>query len=1742
MGIAKKKITKTIHDYTRGFVTLLVFIFLFSAKAQVFTFGDSTNLSQLNLSECQKSDTFTLRIRLVSGTLNSPVIRDTIPAGFVFTGMISNTEILSSSTVNMISGQTILTINLRNQIAVKTINIQFTIRAKCGVSLTSTSFTMGLRLTHTTGAVNRTGVDFAGSVKTPVVLLQPRSTIDISNGTIGSIYSRAWRISNSGSSSYIDTVWFTVIYQFGTSFDRLTVAGVTVAPTSISGDTIRYRIIRNFRNVSSFPGDTLLIRDFFRINQCLRPADNSIIGTYWGCLSSPKCNTQNITATTQTPGLVPNIVSRLVSTRYGCYGGYDTVTVLFINNGAGQASNARLRVDLCYPLEVYHNPDGASTSFFDTVNFDTKFKAHLPYAHQRIDSIVKYGYSRPFWPVTNPIATVYFRRTLMNPGDTIFVRFLRFRGKYDNTLCSYTNNVLNVRATYFNFCKTVDYSLPFLNLAGEYHRYFGKTGYNGPAYLANGDTGTFEFQTIKGGSFNHFNQTNDFLLMKITLPAGMRWDRKTAPLTLSVIGSAFTKTVDSVYYDSVTNVFEAYYKNLSFINGIIMKPRFFLRCALAGGGGVKKFNIQYFMLRMIDRCGWQSVPLSCSDDYPITLACPVATARGGVLPFFAKIERTTFGLPDNNNDGIPDGSGSLDFSKIEINKFAPRDTFKLTYRGRITRGSASPSGNFTYGYGRVYFPDYGDLVQILDAQVTVKDQSAGSTFTVTGLPNTRNDTSRRTGIVFNYSGNLSGFPSGFYYDNGDSFTFVARFVWNRNVVEGSVVDNALTTTNNFYVSHLNNPSNDTARYRAFYLPTNFRVVQVYKGYNGGFVNRPTGCNQVRVYSDFFQSIGDCCANYAGSVHFPFEYRLFTTLDTLKIRIPTGYTLDSTNLTYVYTRGAGVAASKVFYTRTPISVVGEWYSFLVTPLYNFAGGTQVPSTTGSYWVMYNYARPSCAIKKDDIQTEFTADRWLGRRSWSGITVRGVANNHNRGTYEYQNAAELDLSNLGSSVQKTTSKFARWDVKIQNNSNTAQASNVWIGFRSKSGAIIVDSVKNLATNTYISQIGGIYRYGPINSGGTTLQLRIVARFTSCVADSLYVYTGWNCAGYPANLNAARGSCRADSVLVYLDTVQTVLQSSLVSAPAVPATLCDTLRYELKVSSRQVGAVYSPYMQIELPAGASIPAKGVVYQYSLSTGTSWRYITPVISGRFAYIYFSDSITQIKNNGLSPINVAGDEIRIKVKFITDCDYISGSSFKFFSYGKKSCGQVLPRDVEYHTVTIAGAPAPKLYITQTIVPIISTCEKDFTIKLSFRNFETGTSVAADKIIVTLPSVMNYVPSSTVFTRNTFTAGTAPTITNFGVTKQLTWVSNGTPSLDSSVFTFKVRSPQNVACETFNDFNIQSVTTYTATCGTSTCASKNQNFGESYNRPVYKPNIKYAAGSGIARIVQDTAVADFWVKDTLSIDGLKFFNFGIDTADKTILTFYYDSITNDTFNVGERIFFKDTLPQIMPSSLYTYDKTKLFGHLTLPQTNLIKVIISQTCNCTANNAFASPPSSYTALDEDLISFTAKLIGDKTNLKWVISSDQSGKNYIVTRKTKVQTEFSDIGAVNSIESVGPTAYVFVDDVKTLPNGLIHYRLRIEKQNGDKTFSKVVSVFKMANGKYISIGPNPASDYITMHIDPNAEGPFKYELITLNGKIAQSEKQIVNYNSTIDLSNIADGIYYLRVTVADEITLHKIVVAR
>lgn len=1554
-------------------------------SAQV-TFSDQTNVSDLFLTECGLSDTMTVRLTATSAQTNISVAA-VVPGQFVFVNWLSQAG-------TSISGATITVASIP---ATTSVDLKFLVRAKCGANSAATSYKVNYTISGYSGGIvpsaTPQGLDYISGTKAPVLSISNVGSLPGNNNntaTLGSSYTRKYKFFNTGSQSQIDTLYFKEIMQQGLSFVSMKVDGVSVTPTVHSGggrDTVTYTIIKKIGNLSTNPGDTVIVEEVYQVASCPPGGSSSSVNGYWGCLSSPVCQQAGTNPSTQVPTSVPNITFSNYRHGIGCYSTSDTMEVRITNTG-GQVSGLQMQVSTGYPSAAYFIaplvPGSTQLARLDTTKIWISANPTGPWTRVYASSasgLPGYSGSDTFLGGTGgyfPNGSLWRRNVTignMAASSTLYLRSVVENRCAQPEYCGDLYHEFNYAANWKNNCGNTNYSQTMINGFSETTHAASASGDVSPPDLYDGDTATLSW-TMSSQNSTYQHDTSIYYL-EVSYPAGFTLANDTSYRTLHQLTNAVTLRADSIVNNTTAKTVRYYFHtfgghSINLLN-FILKARFKMSCA-GGPPNPAPFTLTGYTLSTLAKsCTNYSckILLVCSSTINVTPHCGICF-RGGLQPRKLLLQRTTLGLPDNNQDGKPDPTGSLDMNNIELNKVAPRDTFKTIYRGKILTGSVPYPQTWAYAGAQSTFPMGNHTnfdVKGLYADVQVFDASAATSYTFTNVPLTASNSGNQRTLSADFSPSaLTGYPSGFTFAQNDSIVVTTYFIFNTNNIGTTGGDRADLIQTKYWVSPLPAASitNDTMRYRCDDLSAVMKQVVAYYT-----ISSPpqtlSGCGSTLIRWNHYMSIGNCCANYNASIHFPLEYRNFGIEDSFRVTIPNGFAMDSFNITFSHTTQVGNAYNQTAYSMTPSAVSGSTYTFNIKALYTPYGGKIIPSKGGFVNFINLYLKPTCSAPTGIPKTVPVVAGFTGLGAWAykNNSLNGVGPvTDNQVTITY-NGPSLDLANYGPTNALGKQKAVSWDLSVKNTAIASSMPNTWVGFKSISGGIVIDSLEAInASNvvisgTNITSSGGIYQLGNIASAGGTSYFRAYGHFTTCKRDSLIVYSSWNCTppGYPANL--ASRPCLGDSTKIYLDTVPNTVQTDWFSLPSNPTTMCSPVTFEVDLSERVDARAYRPYLEVLLPAGgAGASISNAQFKYPANSGT-YKNITGVnMGGGVIRFYVGDSNTTLKNNGLAVYEPAENNNRVRLKFqmTTSCAWISGDAVRVRGDAYRPCGDLLPPDVEFHPVNISGAPTPKVGLFLITQPPTLNCGSTVTYTAAVRNLDPAATGSGDSISVVLASGAQFVTGSTAFQKNAW-AQTQPKVTTINGNQTLTWGCSGIPAFDTSKWTFQVTSNSGKVTCTNQDSAVFNYTTgFSATCGGSSCNSKVLNGSKTVTSAVKKPNLDYITSTGTLTYTRDTNALHLTIPDTIRAAGLQFTNTGNDTARNTSISFWYDANGNNTIDVGETTIATTTLVNVAPGATYTWSQTIIAsGHNMTPCNSNIKMKVSLNCNCDSTGQVASVP-------------------------------------------------------------------------------------------------------------------------------------------------------------------------------------------
>jgi len=408
-------------------------------------------------------------------------------------------------------------------------------------------------------------------------------------------------------------------------------------------------------------------------------------------------------------------------------------------------------------------------------------------------------------------------------------------------------------------------------------------------------------------------------------------------------------------------------------------------------------------------------------------------------------------------------------------------------------------------------------------------------------------------------------------------------------------------------------------------------------------------------------------------------------------------------------------------------------------------------------------------------------------------------------------------------------AVWEIQHCNTSFDAAAGVTWIALEDTTGAVQVVSMEDISnsssitnltvipygTNSYYAETPGL----SLANGSSTIDeicntIRIKAVVSQCGTTSFHTRSGWNCvfSTDPSWSPELYPPCDDLTVAHTVTTLDPFLDANVVEQASPPPGMCDTVTIGVLLRNTDQGAIFDLVSQFILPlSGGSLVPGGVEIAYPSSSAyvsvpTDPTYVGASASGQiYQYDDFSDISAFLDANGLkgfNPLNAASDsnEMRIRYRFVTDCDFIGGSIARYTFQGLKGCGdstnfetgETLPIYIE------GGDPIPprefETYFSNNSALIPG---QTASLELTFVNTDTAAVTdTLDKVSLRLPLNYEFNPTSStpILPGSWSTMDTdSDTIAGF---QTIYWcMPPGLMPGDSAVWSFDVTAPF-IECDT----------------------------------------------------------------------------------------------------------------------------------------------------------------------------------------------------------------------------------------------------------------------------------------------------------------------------------------------------------
>ncbi|UII26303.1 FG-GAP-like repeat-containing protein [Fulvivirga maritima] len=787
-----------------------------------------------------------------------------------------------------------------------------------------------------------------------------------------------------------------------------------------------------------------------------------------------------------------------------------------------------------------------------------------------------------------------------------------------------------------------------------------------PAHISDGQKKTFTF-LVSGHKNTYPTAENAFYEVHFQLPNGLVYEDLEGDLSWDSSPLKWNPT--TVTYDPDNGTLLAQYPLPSGfeLNKTEINLKLKADCSISGvTNGSKSISMSVYFIADADCGSICKVAMACDQTVSTTLICPTGCAEGMAFHNFT-IQRSSFGLPDNDADGMPDASGNLDMTKVKANRVMTNDTIKSVFYGTIKTSAQHP--NWTYGYAKSTIPLGAHLTPI-SGSVKIYDASANTYYYASGV-DIQKYSSADVGVfdmdfsiptlVANGNNDLNNFQ----WEDADSVELTVFYTLETNL--GGMIQE-VTVNNEFYVSEVANPNSTSDKFQCGFYDENITFMGYYFTVSKGSYTSITSCSKY-INQFYYLSVGDCCSNYQGGNLFPYEYRNWAKIKEAKVTIPDGYKVLNINLTQWITKATNTSITQRITGIEPDDSTGSELYFNLSQYYEDQGGTFNLSDDGFRGRLAIEIAPTCDVQAGvykEMPWAYTFDR--ASRLEGGSTSVWVENQYDKVQYA---PASLRLTPLNPK-EDGLGKTVTWTVNVENISNSSSANNAWMHMKSTSGDIQVVAVTDADNNINRPLVGDIYQLGAIEVGSTKTYY-ITATYSACNLEGFDVYAGYECSSYPADF--ASFTCPYVQTRLSVEPKPAQFQVRIQDA-FVGDECSNDLDVEVEVKSVQLAIVDSLRVNFSGPASGSITYAAATSELQYNLNEAYRAVAdPSLESNIYSYSIAEIDAQIGQNGLPGVlDLNNNTMRLKFNLSLNNNFKAGEYVQVSVNGQAACGADLPQ------------------------------------------------------------------------------------------------------------------------------------------------------------------------------------------------------------------------------------------------------------------------------------------------------------------------------------------------------------------------------------------------------------------------------------------------------------------------------------
>ena len=1258
---------------------------------------------------CGASQKVEIDVRnITTGSVSAISVTLTLPTGMHYEkGSVSGTGVSEKSTTNLQKPE----FNLPNLAITGNSTFAVEIIADCDLTgfLTSGGIpTITAVCYYSGGSVTHKSLPL--SVNQPSINVSSISNQYIS-ASLGELFIRKLTITNGGKGGVKRLV---VEQTFGSGLNIVGVLGGDVVKVgskyTSTIDTSHIKLVGD-KDIYLENGESIEIIDSVIVNGCNALAQS--IKLSWGC-NNKTCKTLSYNAQVSLKSKAPNLVFKPSATINTCYDDAlpSKAQLMIVNAGDDTARNTKVSIFQTANTRFW----GGNRSAIDTSSLVTKI-GKSGRAFQANITKVRLNLNRGALAClgSRPIAAMDIVLPIILPGDTIYMDW--------NSVSCCTNNCIgavyahrwNFSATYEDQCQKTITKAETRGSYGLYHN-LRLTSFV-PTDIVDKDTAKLIF-TVTTGSLVGIS-AKSVLDVYCELPAGIKHSLNKNDIEFRThAGGKWTPNSVQMVGDSLHAQFKGVPSITLVRSDLIVK----LIGDCSNASSNKSQPISLFInytpnATCTNSCVFKNLCYTGN----IKVHCDNSCASGLKFGDF-NMQRISYGLPDNNNDGIADGTGSVDLDKIRTERVMYGDTLLSVFKGKINRQGSITTWTRLTATSTI---PYGRYLEVADARVRILRRGK-QLYSCDGIKTT----STSVGINRTFKFDL-GVPnliasrcplySGFTYATTDSVELYVKYVVATN--PGNFY-REIKVESDFYLHNTPNPAS-YQKYQCDSFSGNFQLVGSYFTNCCRGVYSANSCGEITVTQNYYLSVGNCCNNYRGGNMFPSEYRAWAKPNKLIIIPPVGFDVVHTRLYDYRTAGTGKSAWQYADTIKLSRQLGDTLEYDIGQLYEDKGGNFKISDDGFLGVWYCKLRPNCLAKNGmsmvQYGMEFQQLGFLGNQ-----LERHYSTTHNdQIVYE---KPELNLNTL-SDLVNADSDTAVWQIVVDNSSAKSNSNNIWIA-AANNGNTTITSVVDVATGKAVKQVNGIFQLGDLKAQRSANFL-IKATYKTCDRDSFVLSLGNDCDGYPKSLSSAR-CVDLQKTLSYIPQ-NTLLTPSITKQDTI-IDLCAFTDFEIEVKNLSNARAFNLYVDLFLQAG--IILKDTAYLFLPGSSDSITLLNPISLRGGTYRWeVSKYSTYLSAEGLAGVtSTSVNSYRIKCTVSTDCDYVSSTYFLARPGGRLRCGDpVLSNYAASKPIDIKGITKPYFSYIEFDKKPIDICNYDGDGQFRFINLGPDTTGVNDYIQLLLP-------------------------------------------------------------------------------------------------------------------------------------------------------------------------------------------------------------------------------------------------------------------------------------------------------------------------------------------------------------------------------------------------------------------------